>query len=371
MRLPVLFFVGIFSISHSWIVVGPQQYGISENSSLFLPRIFPRVFQSGRACPGSGCPLALLCWLTRTGCNNGPMMTSSSSSYTPSVATAVNMMQALRKDIHIENNDISVSDYDVECGIQKYSAQKRIIGGHTAGFGELPWQAHIRIAGFQCGGVLLNHNYVATAAHCVHRARLSEITIYLGEHDTKDTGRWLEPIPEESFAVVERIIHPRFKYMLTQPDRYDVALLRLHRPVRFKANILPICLPPDEKVYQGKIGVVAGWGKTDTSYGKTGTNVLQKVLVPILNNIDCRRWHHQKHIHVELHDEMFCAGHRDGKMDACLGDSGGPLVVLDEGRWTLAGITSAGFGCAVDHQPGIYHKVSTTARWIRSQISAR
>ena len=27
-------------------------------------------------------------------------------------------------------------------------------------------------------------------------------------------------------------------------------------------------------------------------------------------------------------------------------------------RWTLIGVTSAGFGCAVDKQPGIYHKVS-------------
>lgn len=49
--------------------------------------------------------------------------------------------------------------------------------------------------------------------------------------------------------------------------RFDVALLRLHRPVRFKANILPICLPQDEKSYEGRVGVVAGWGKTDTSFG--------------------------------------------------------------------------------------------------------
>lgn len=52
------------------------------------------------------------------------------------------------------------------------------------------------------------------------------------------------------------------------------------------------------------------------------------------------------------------------------GDSGGPLIVQDEGRWTLAGITSAGFGCAVDHQPGIYHKVQFTSDWIRSVIKS-
>ena len=92
---------------------------------------------------------------------------------------------------------------------------------------------------------------------------------------------------------------------------------------------------------------------------------------------------------------MFCAGHQQGKMDACLviipkcwslhphfqsiklkidrwlkqGDSGGPLVVNDRGRWTLVGITSAGFGCAVDHQPGIYHKVSKTVPWILANIN--
>ena len=51
------------------------------------------------------------------------------------------------------------------------------------------------------------------------------------------------------------------------------------------------------------------------------------------------------------------------------GDSGGPLVVNDGGRWTLVGITSAGFGCAVDHQPGIYHKVSKTVPWILANIN--
>lgn len=55
----------------------------------------------------------------------------------------------------------------------------------------------------------------------------------------------------------------------------------------------------------------------------------------------------------------------------CQGDSGGPLVVYHSTtqRWTLAGITSAGFGCAVDHQPGIYHKVTLTADWISSNIN--
>jgi len=52
------------------------------------------------------------------------------------------------------------------------------------------------------------------------------------------------------------------------------------------------------------------------------------------------------------------------------GDSGGPLVVNVNGRWTLGGITSAGFGCAQSRQPGIYHRVSHTVDWIKSTVLA-
>lgn len=256
-----------------------------------------------------------------------------------------------------------------ECGVQRTSQfSKRIIGGNEARFGEFPWQAHIRISGYQCGGVLVNHFFVATAAHCVHKARLNQITVHLGEFDTKDTGEHAEPLPKETFTVLEKRIHPNFKYMLTQPDRYDIAVLRLNRPVRYRENILPICLPDPSEDFNGAVGIVAGWGKTDNSFGKTGTNILRKVLVPIISNEECLRWHHLKNIDVKLHFEMFCAGHSEGKMDACLGDSGGPLVVQRNGRWFLAGITSAGFGCAVDHQPGIYHKVSVTSSWVAASI---
>ena len=40
-----------------------------------------------------------------------------------------------------------------------------------------------------------------------------------------------EPLESESFKVEKIILHPNFRYMLTQPDRYDIALLKLDRPV--------------------------------------------------------------------------------------------------------------------------------------------
>lgn len=68
--------------------------------------------------------------------------------------------------------------------------------------------------------------------------------------------------------------------------------------------------------------------------------------------------------------------------------SGGPLSVLDNGRYYLLGITSAGFDCARPLQvrfvklrwandnliilsilqPGIYHNVQKTYKWIQNII---
>lgn len=66
---------------------------------------------------------------------------------------------------------------------------------------------------------LVSRSFVATAAHCIIRARLSEITVYLGELDTQDTGQVLELAPAEYHRVYRKIIHPDFQFRTTQPDR--------------------------------------------------------------------------------------------------------------------------------------------------------
>lgn len=200
---------------------------------------------------------------------------------------------------------------DEDCGLSRENRflQKRIIGGQEARFGQFPWQAHIRIAAFQCGGVLVSSKYVATAAHCIIRARLQEIMVYLGELDTLDTGLVRELVPAEKHRVIKKIIHPLFEYRVSQPDRYDLALLKISgnggQKIKHGVHIAAICLPKEEgdttdepgisneiersnavnEVLAGKMAVVAGWGKIVPSNDQSGTNVLRSATVPILGKL--------------------------------------------------------------------------------------
>jgi len=148
---------------------------------------------------------------------------------------------------------------------------------------------------------LVSRKFIVTAGHCVSKARLRDIIVYLGELDTQDSGLIYEPLPAEKHSVNKKYVHPRFRFRLTQPDRFDVALLKLNKPAgykyfvlllstanltlidcSFRAHILPICLPTIPLQFIGKNGYIAGWGKISQEHGHTGTNILRTAAVPII-----------------------------------------------------------------------------------------
>lgn len=150
--------------------------------------------------------------------------------------------QPIQKKFSRRRYDTSLSESNhlsppPNCGIPRTPSstlQKRIIGGRPAYFAEYPWQAHIRIKEFQCGGALVSRRFVVTAGHCISRAKLRDIVVYLGELDTQDSGLIFEPLPAEKHTVIQKFIHPKFRFRLTQPDRFDVAALKLKKPAGYK-----------------------------------------------------------------------------------------------------------------------------------------
>ncbi|XP_047355367.1 venom protease-like isoform X2 [Vespa velutina] len=264
----------------------------------------------------------------------------------------------------------TLEDYprlETDCGIpvSKQTAQRRIVGGDEAGFGSFPWQAYIRIGSSRCGGTLVNRYHVVTAGHCVAKASARQVQVTLGDYVVNSAS---ESLPAYTFGVREIRVHPYFKFT-PQADRFDVAVLRLDRPVHYMPHISPICLPEKNEDFLGQYGWAAGWGALQAG-SRLRPKTLQAVDVPVIDNRICERWHRSNGINVVIYDEMMCAGYRSGGKDSCQGDSGGPLMLEKTGRWYLIGIVSAGYSCAQPGQPGIYHRVAKTVDWITYVINS-
>ncbi|XP_057321992.1 testisin-like isoform X2 [Microplitis mediator] len=325
---------------------------------------------------GRSCEFFLKCWMTSgllDGSCGGIMYACCHRKDAKAIAGDYNLIETPREQLlHPQlaspdsTNTEHVSD-DHQCGISssKQTAQRRIVGGDDAGFGSFPWQAYIRIGSSRCGGTLVNRYHVVTAGHCVAKASARQVQVTLGDYVVNSAT---ENLPAYTFGVREIRVHPYFKFT-PQADRFDVAVLRLDRPVHYMPHISPICLPDKNEDFLGQYGWAAGWGALQAG-SRLRPKTLQSVDVPVIDNRVCERWHRSNGINVVIYDEMMCAGYRGGGKDSCQGDSGGPLMLEKTGRWYLIGIVSAGYSCAQPGQPGIYHRVAKTVDWITYVINS-
>ncbi|XP_023317016.1 plasma kallikrein [Trichogramma pretiosum] len=323
---------------------------------------------------GRTCEFFLMCWMSAgllDGSCGGIMYAcchrnrdsakASSDNYLPD-EPLIDQIESLATD----SSYVAETTSQEQCGISatKQTAQRRIVGGDEAGFGSFPWQAYIRIGSSRCGGTLVNRFHVVTAGHCVAKASARQVQVTLGDYVVNSAT---EALPAYTFGVKEIRVHPYFKFT-PQADRFDVAVLKLDRPVHYMPHISPICLPEKNEDFLGQYGWAAGWGALQAG-SRLRPKTLQAVDVPVIDNRVCERWHRSNGINVIIYDEMMCAGYRGGGKDSCQGDSGGPLMLEKTGKWYLIGIVSAGYSCAQPGQPGIYHRVAKTVDWITYVIS--
>merc|ERR1711899_325729 len=245
------------------------------------------------------------------------------------------------------------------------AASGRIVGGQEVNpMHSKPYQVYLQSCSSRgcamCGATLLNKRYAMTAMHCVEEA--SSLVVALGEHNIRSDIENHQPksIP------VERVIK-RSDYDSDNVNN-DIALLRLAQEVVFNDNIVPACLPSStSQKYAGWDAVVSGWGTT-SSGGRT-SDVLKETRQTILANTaaECVQGAGGPGATASVPETKLCA-YKQGT-DSCQGDSGGPLVVMEDGRWTVVGVVSYGFGCATSGFAGVYARVTNYMNWIQSNIA--
>ncbi|XP_065110087.1 coagulation factor VII [Paramisgurnus dabryanus] len=260
------------------------------------------------------------------------------------------------------DNSTCVPEDSFACGrLMHVTIGPRIVKGDVCPKGQCPWQALLEYKGeYICGGVILDSQWIITAAHCVWRRDRTLLQVTVGEHiRLKDEGT------EQKRKVSKMLIHPLYNNSI--PDS-DIALLLLQSPITLGPFALPVCLPPANGTFAHTLGsilmsTVSGWGHLSQS-GPPSV-VLQKLEVPRVSLEECRR-----QTGLKITRNMLCAGYKEGGRDSCQGDSGGPLVTRYNNTWFLTGIVSWGKGCARSGAYGIYTRVSVFVDWIMKSVAA-
>lgn len=225
-------------------------------------------------------------------------------------------------------------------------AAPHIVGGTPASTAQYGYVVYLADrTGFQyCGGTLVTHLKVVTAAHCVVGDKPANVLVVAGRDDkrsnaglvSKVTRIWVNP----DFTDVE--------------SGSDVAVLTLATRVPYATARIAA----DQGVYQpGAASTILGWGRT--AEGGDPSRYLLAASVPVVGDADCARAY--KHFSAS---SMVCAGYVQGGVDACQGDSGGPMLIGN----TLVGIASWGDGCARPGRFGVYTRVASYAPLIAEHL---
>ncbi|XP_055338552.1 acrosin-like isoform X2 [Paramacrobiotus metropolitanus] len=255
----------------------------------------------------------------------------------------------------------------------------RIVGGVPAVSKSWPSIGALVYQGKQqfCAGTILSNQWVVTAGHCVifdNATFASSVQFFYGSQNNNLSLSQSVPI-----AYIAQ--HERYNVPSSGLPAFDVAIIKLARPITFSDSVQPMCLPssaanatktPITGSNNRPITYVAGYGllsETQKAFPNanqpgSGSNSLMQTTVELYSNVaDC------KAAYPTLPSTAICAGIKAGGQDACQGDSGGPLILqLMDQSYVLIGVVSAGTGCARAQYPGVYTDVFAMIPWIKSKI---
>lgn len=263
-----------------------------------------------------------------------------------------------------------------QCGkVLRNNPNPLVVNGKPTLEGQWPWQIalyHTQVVDskYICGGTLISHKHVITAAHCVTRkgsnrpVNKNTLTIYLGKHNLRTSVEGVQ-----IRLVSQIVVHPHYN---ASAYKMDASILKLREQVEYTEFVRAACLWPEDQIdlnnVIGKKGSVVGWGFDDTG---VATEELTYVEMPVVDTETCIRSYSE--FFVKFTSEYsYCAGYRDGT-SVCNGDSGGGMVFYMGGSWYLRGLVSLSvarqneFRCDPTHYV-VFTDLAKILPWIKDNV---
>ncbi|KAK4878515.1 hypothetical protein RN001_011021 [Aquatica leii] len=214
------------------------------------------------------------------------------------------------------------------------SLNARIVNETNAANGEYPYMVSLRTAGnvHLCGGSILNHYWVLSAAMCLVSISTANVNVVVGTNSLRFGG--------VIYQVELVVIHPSYNSVTLI---YDAGLIKTTTYIRYGLVVEPICLAhvlPDN----GTVGALTGWGFTLTS---TSENNLKVLKTKVMDQTVCKN--KMSVLGYNLQFMQFCTFNEYAV--GCVGDNGGPIVVDNKQFGILSWLT-----CIIDI-PDIYTNV--------------
>lgn len=229
------------------------------------------------------------------------------------------------------------------------NAQERIIGGTAVDISQRPYQAAIFAStGTNTyrfgGGVILNNQWIVTAAHVVKGCSPSSIFVSTGYTNLlNDNNR---------SSVSQVIIHPDY---LKDNETYanDIALLKLSSPLLFGSYRQAAILSNSTSYSIGTVATVSGWGSRSAN-GSASLSQLYKTSVTIQGFENGTT-------------KLIIA--EPSNTSAYEGDSGGPLTINTGSSDIVIGLVEGGNTDNPSANPSIYTNIGHYYDWIKSHVS--
>ena len=235
-----------------------------------------------------------------------------------------------------------------------------IINGFPVSENRYPWMAGIVKKGsfagipLKGGGVLVDDQWILTAAHVVDGETASSIEVWLG------TESLVNPAGRSVRNVLQVFIHP--DYRVETGYRNDIALLLLEKPYTLDPPA-PLARDGDDPAVGEEVSV-AGWGTVSDENVAPNNELLQTTLRVFSSTIA------ESFFPGAIDDTHIAARDEFTISTPCFGDSGGPLIHNDGITERVVGLVSfGGPGCSDAEVPSICTRVSAFEDWIDSILA--